>query len=83
MSALDEVDAILDGKLLVPHWRFAKGLDARAFFEQPRTFDLMMLVTGAGAVPYLADGQVSSPERWREITRAFGDDFFLYAFWFN
>ncbi len=83
MSALDEADAILDGRLLVPHWRFGRGIDLKAFFEAPRTFDLMMFMTGSGAVPYLADGPVSSRQRWAEITMAFEDNFLAYAFWFN
>src|SRR5262249_12257749 len=82
MTALDEMDAILDGRVLVPHWRFARGIDAKAFFETPRSFDLMMLVTGSGAVPFLRDGPISSRERWAEITRAFEENFFLYALWF-
>jgi len=83
MAALDEAEAILDGRLLVPHWRFTRGIDLKAFFESPRTFDLVMFLTGSGAVPYLTDGPVSSHERWTKITRAFEDNFFGYALWFN
>ena len=83
MAALDEASAILDGRSLIPHWRFAKGIDLKAFFDEPQTFDLVMLLTGAGAVPYLRDGPTTSPERWREITDAFEHNFFAYAFWFN
>jgi hypothetical protein len=53
------------------------------FFDKPETFDLVMLLTGAGAVPYLRDGPITSPQRWREITQAFEDNFFAYALWFN
>ena len=42
-----------------------------------------MLLTGAGAVSFLRDGPIASPQRWREITQAFEDNFFAYAFWFN
>jgi hypothetical protein len=83
MTALDEIDAILDGRVLVPHWRFTRGLDLKAFFEEPETFDLVMLLTGAGAVSYLRDGPTSSPQRWQEIVEAFQDNFFAYALWFN
>jgi hypothetical protein len=82
-AALDEVDAMLDGRILVPHWRFARGIDLKEFFEAPRSFDLVMFMTGSGAVPYLRNGPVSSAERWREITVAFGNNFFAYALWFN
>ncbi|MFI5014982.1 MAG: hypothetical protein ACHQAY_21825 [Hyphomicrobiales bacterium] len=83
MAALDEAEAILDGRVLVPHWRFARGIDLKRFFEAPQTFDLVMFVTGAGAVPYLGDGPITSAQRWTEITRAFEDNFLGYALWFN
>jgi len=83
MAALDEFDAILDGRQLVPHWRFTRGIDAKKFFDEPQTLDLVMLLTGAGAVPYLQDGPIASSQRWGEITKAFEDNFFAYALWFN
>jgi hypothetical protein len=83
MAVLEEFDAILEGRVLVPHWRFTRGFDLKAFFDAPETFDLVMLLTGAGAVPYLRDGPMTSPERWGEITQAFEDNFFAYALWFN
>ena len=49
----------------------------------PQTFDLVMLLAGAGAVPFLVDGNVTSSQRWTEITRAFEGSFFAYAIWFN
>jgi hypothetical protein len=80
---LDESEAILEGRRLIPHWRFARGLDLKAFFEAPQPFDLILLLTGQGALPFLADGPITSPERWREITNAFGGSFFQFAVWFN
>jgi hypothetical protein len=71
--------------------RPARGFDLKLFFEAPQPFDLVMLLTGAGAVPYLRegpiatlrDGPIATPQRWGEITQAFEDNFFAYAFWFN
>jgi hypothetical protein len=68
---LDEGEAILEGRRLAPHWRFAKGVDVKAFFEKPQTFDLVLFVTGQGALPYLSNGPITSPERWAQIIRAF------------
>jgi hypothetical protein len=67
----------------VPHWRFSKGIDMKAFFEQPQSFDLVLLLTGQGALPFLADGDIVTAERRGEITRAFEGSFFEYAMWFN
>ena len=49
------------------------------FFEAPQPFDLVMLLTGAGAVPYLRQGPIATPRRGGEITQAFEDNFFAYA----
>ena len=63
--------------------RPARGIDLKLFFEAPQPFDLVMLLTGAGAVPYLRQGPIATPRRGGEITQAFEDNFFADAFWFN
>lgn len=80
---LNEVDAILDGRKLVPHWRFRQGFNLRRVFEEPRPFDFVLWVTGPAALPYLEDGPVATLEEWRAITDAFGDNFVLFAIWAN
>jgi hypothetical protein len=82
-SFLDESEAILEGRRLAPHWRFVRGVDVKAFFEKPQTFDLVLCVTGQGVLPYLAEGPITSPERWSQIIRAFEGNFFQFAIWFN
>src|SRR5690606_35566050 len=32
LGTLDTTDRILDGKLLIPHWRFQQGFDLNAYF---------------------------------------------------
>lgn len=82
-SVLDETEAVLDGKKLIPHWRFTKGFDLKRFFDEPQRFDLMLLGTGGGAVAFLGAGETTTRERWEEITKAFEDGFFGYALWIN
>jgi len=82
-ATLDEADKILDGTLLVPHWRFKQGFDLKAYFTSAKKTDLVMLLTGADAVPYIKDGPVASTEDFRAIQAAFGNDWLGYAFWFN
>ena len=82
-TTLDEADKILDGTLLVPHWRFKQGFDLKAYFTSAKRTDLVMLLTGADAVPYIKDGPVASTEDFRAIQAAFGNDWLGYAFWFN
>lgn len=82
-ATLDKADAVLDGALLVPHWRFRQGFDLKAYFTSAKSTDLVMILTGAGAVPYLRDGPVASTGDFRAVQTAFGDDWLGYAFWFN
>jgi hypothetical protein len=80
---LDESDAVLDGTKLLPHWRFAKGVNLRKVFEQPTTFDLVLWMTGQAAIPYLQDGPISTATTWNRMTGVFGNGWGSYLFWFN
>jgi hypothetical protein len=80
---LDEVDAVLDGRKLLAHWRHKQGVDMRMFFEQPQPFDLVLWVTGHGAKPFLKDGPTVSREDWGRWTSGFGNNFLGYAFFIN
>ncbi len=83
LLTLDQAAKVLDGALLVPHWRFSRGVDLRAYFETAERTDLVMLLTGAGALPFLADGPVATAESFRAMQDAFGSEWPGYAFWFN
>ena len=80
---MDTTDQILNGELLVPHWRFKLGFDLEAYFETATETDLVMIWTGLGALPFLKEGPVASAESFAEANRVFGDQFIGYAFWFN
>ncbi|QCI65484.1 hypothetical protein [Phreatobacter stygius] len=82
-AALTEFEAVLDGKLLLPHWRYRQGIDFRAFFEQPRPFDLVLWGTGHAALPYLKDGPQITRQSWAQWQRVFSGQFLTYAIWFN
>jgi hypothetical protein len=83
LRVMDELAAVLEGRKLVPHWRFAKGVNvARALLEH-RTFDPVLWITGPGITPFLEDGVVVTTPLWSEITRAFQGNFFGYALRFN
>lgn len=82
-STLDTVDRILDGELLLPHWRFQKGFDLKAYFETAKRTDFVMILTGYDALPFIKDGPVASADSFSELNAAFGDSWLGYAFWFN
>lgn len=85
LLALDEVDAILLGKKLIPFWRgkTERGINLRKVFLQPTTFDLVLWIQGTAAIPYLEEGDLSSFETWQKFDRAFGGQMIGFGVWFN
>jgi hypothetical protein len=83
METLDTADRILSGQLLVPHWRFKQGFDLKSYFEHATRTDLVMLLTGYDALPFLKDGPVADAASFAAAIRVFGDNLLGYAFWFN
>ncbi|HZP19965.1 MAG TPA: hypothetical protein VFB16_07110 [Bauldia sp.] len=82
-AILDEAELLLDGRKLVPHWRFGRGINLRRVFEEPQAFDFVLWFTGPAALPYLEDGPVETSANWSRIVAAFGSQFGTYAAWFN
>jgi hypothetical protein len=82
---LDEAEAILAGRRLVPHWRLApgRGVNLRRVFLEPRPLDAVRWVQGAAAVPYVDDGACTAPETWWRLQRTFRGNFIGFAIWFN
>ena len=83
LHALDDFDAVLDGKRLLPHWRFSQGFNFKRVFFEPRDFDLVLWAAGYSGVPYLEDGPTLSLSDWNEWNRGFNGNFLAYAIWFN
>lgn len=83
MATLDTLDMILGGELLVPHWRFKQGFDLKAYFETASETDLVMLIAGQGALPFIKSGPIADAQSFAEANEAFGADWLNYAFWFN
>lgn len=82
-ATLDTAEQILEGELLVPHWRFRQGFDLKAWFETSTHNDLVLLFTGMDALPYLKDGPVADVQSFAAANAVFGNDWLGYAFWFN
>jgi hypothetical protein len=80
---LDQFQAVLEGRMLIPHWRFDKGINVRRFLLEPRPLDIVMLAQGRDALPYLEDGELMSSERAQTLQSIFHGDFLRYFLWFN
>ncbi len=85
LAFLDEMDAILAGKKLIPFWRDAggRGINLRRVFTDPKPLDVVLWVQGTGAAPYLEQGTVTSPEFWAKTDQIFRGEFLGFALWFN
>lgn len=82
---LDEAEAILAGRRLVPHWRLApgRGVNLRRVFLEPRPLDVVGWVQGAAAVPYVEEGKCTEPDTWWRLQRTFRGNFIGFTIWFN
>jgi len=83
LQFLDTFEAVLDGELLLPHWRLKQGFNLRRVFEEPRLFDIVLWLQGSAAVPYIEDGPVAGKEIWEPIGQMMAGDFMTYFVWFN
>ena len=85
LDFLDEAEAILNGKKLVPFWRGSekKGVNLQKIFTEPRELDAILWLQGTAAVPYLEDGPITQPEVWTRLSRVFRGEFVGLALWFN
>ncbi len=85
MRALDETEQIVQGKKLLPFWRgkATRGVNLRKAFLEPRQLDIVLWIQGTAAIPYLEEGELTRPDTWQQINRAFGGQFIGFGFWFN
>lgn len=85
LELLDEAEAILDGRKLLPYWRVTdgRGLNLRRVFLELQPFDLLLWLQGVAVAPYLEEGELTQGETWQRIRQAFGGRFTPFAFWFN
>jgi hypothetical protein len=83
LLVMDEFESVLDGKKLVPHWRFEKGFNVKRLFEESKRIDAVLIVAGVDAIPFLETGSVSSSASWTSLAGAFRGNFLGYAIWFN
>ena len=83
LGFLDQIEAVLQGKTLLPHWRFAQGFNLRRMFLEPQPLDAVMLAHGRAVLPYLEDGPIADSGTWSQAIEVFGGDFFSYFIWIN
>lgn len=83
LDFVETFEKVLDGKLLVPHWRFEKGVNLKRLLTESKEFDAVLWFTGHAALPFLEEGPVADRMTWTRATRGLGGNFLMYAFYFN
>jgi hypothetical protein len=83
LHVLDELDAILTGKKLLPHWRMKSGtgINVPKLVASPPRLDLVLMIQGTTFIPYLEEGEVSDQIVWRRLVQPFGPGFWRFAIW--
>jgi hypothetical protein len=79
-GVMDQAELVIDGKKLVPHWRFTKGFNLARVFNEPQAMDTVLWITGT-ALPRGRSGL--DAEDWNTMMEAFGGRFGVFAVWFN
>ena len=83
LAFLDQFEGLLEGKILLAHWRFSKGINLRRVFLEPSVFDPILWYQGSAALPYLEEGPLADFNTWQRMTQVFEGNFFSYALWLN
>jgi len=80
---LADFEALLQGKKLLPHFRLKNGLNLDRFFRESESFDLVLMIQGSAALPYMEQGEMASLSSWDRIFALMGGNFLRTAVWFN
>ena len=85
MLVLDELDAIMTGEKLMPHWRVrpGAGINIDKLVDSPPPLDIVMWVHGFSLRRYIEEGPVSDDATWENLTAPFGPGFAQFAIWSN
>jgi hypothetical protein len=85
LAVLAEAEAMLNGSLLVPHWRYGAdaGIDLKMLFQAPPAIDLVEMIQGEGFLPYARKGPRATTAAWNDFADLVQGDAGLYAVFLN
>ena len=84
-AVLADAEAILNGELLVNHWRVspAAGLNVKEMFMNPPVVDIVTWIQGSGLLPYMERGPVATSASMRAFERLVSGNSIGFAFMLN
>ena len=84
LAVLDDLDRLLTGDLLMPHWRFAReGVNVARMLSEPAPIDLAGWIQGSAAIPYLEKGLMISSASWGAFEQMLDGRGMLMAVYLN
>jgi len=85
LSVLSDGEALLNGEKLIPYWRLGNGagLNLSRMFTDPAPIDVKDWIQGAGALPYLEQGETVTAENWSRFEAMMGGNAMLMSVWLN
>ncbi len=84
-AVLADAEAVLEGRKLVPHWRFgaAAGINAAKWFDNPGPVEIAEWAHGMGLLPWAEAGERVSADSWLDFERLMRGDAVLFAVFLN
>lgn len=88
LAILDDLEAMLEGELLAPHWRLgamnsSHGINIRTMLDDPRSYDLLGIIQGAGILYAVEEGSVISDANWQRFQTLVGRQAGFFPFLLN
>jgi hypothetical protein len=84
-AVLADAEKLLQGELLIPHWRFGgeAGINLKKLFQDPPPIDLVTFIQGEGLLPYAEKGPRMTLDAWNDFERLVSGDAALFAVFLN
>ncbi|MCB5408683.1 hypothetical protein [Pseudogemmobacter faecipullorum] len=84
-AVLTEAEQVLNGALLIPHWRYGAeaGINLKKLFDDAPAIDLIGMIQGEALLPYAEKGPLMSGQAWSEFERMMQGDALMIAVFFN
>lgn len=88
LTVLDDLEALLEGELLAPHWRLgtrggSHGINIRTMLDEPQSYDLLGIIQGAGILYAVEEGTLISDANWRSFQTLVGRGRGFFPFLLN
>ena len=84
-AILADAEAILNGDLLINHWRVSPGagINVKEMFMNPPAVDIVTWVQGSGLLPYMERGPIATSQSMRAFNRLVSGNSIGFSFLLN